>query len=273
MKLSPDLHDEDFDGPEFDGGDAYGASRVEAYFPEPANETDGSGAFELASDSHEQDARPEPHVLADRVSEAFSADDHGADTGGIGETLRVMRGSWALIGLAAIAAMGVVGFTTSSLWQVIYLRGIGASAFVGGMALALFNTSMFAGRILNAPLVVRFGPWTSLFVSGAGMFGAAVLLLLPGGVPMGVAAFMLLGLSCAGTVPTVLSVAARLSPGRSSAVTAGIMSVPYIANMALPGLTGAIADQTSLRVALLVVGVSGVGIMLVVRRITPPRAR
>jgi pilus assembly protein CpaE len=75
MKLSPDLHDDDLDGP--DATEAFGP--VDAYWPEAANETDGAGAFELAGDSHEQSERPEPHVLADRVHEAFSPDDHGAE--------------------------------------------------------------------------------------------------------------------------------------------------------------------------------------------------
>jgi hypothetical protein len=53
MKLSPDLHDADLDGsdlPGFDADDAYGELGADsAYFPEPANETDGSGALELVT--------------------------------------------------------------------------------------------------------------------------------------------------------------------------------------------------------------------------------
>ncbi len=195
------------------------------------------------------------------------ADDHTGQSGGISMTLRVMSSRWALIGLALIAALGVIGFITANLWQVIYLREIGASSFVGGMSLALFNGSMFAGRLFNTPLVARYGPWTSLLVSGVGMILAALVLLLPGGVPVAVLAFMILGVACAGTVPTALSVGARLVPGRSSAITGGIMSVPYIANMLVPGMIGWVADNFSLRLALMVVGLSGAAIVLLVLRL------
>jgi hypothetical protein len=46
---------------------------------------------------------------------------------------------------------------------------LGAHAFVGGAAFALFNGAMFAGRLLKTQLVNHQGARASLLVSGAGM--------------------------------------------------------------------------------------------------------
>jgi pilus assembly protein CpaE len=83
MKLSPDLHDDDLDGPEvpeYDAPDGFAEAETfalgaEAFPLEPANETDGAGAFELVNDAHEQIGRPEPHSMAERLNDAFAGDD------------------------------------------------------------------------------------------------------------------------------------------------------------------------------------------------------
>lgn len=79
MKLSPDLHD-DLDGPDlndFDSVEAY--APADRYLPEPANETDGGGAFELVAGDREPGSRPEPHAMAERLTDAFLGDDHTVD--------------------------------------------------------------------------------------------------------------------------------------------------------------------------------------------------
>lgn len=65
MKFSTDLHD-GLEDAGFDAEDDF-ASLIP-----PANETGRSGAMALADETFEPVRRPEPHVLADRVTEAFS---------------------------------------------------------------------------------------------------------------------------------------------------------------------------------------------------------
>lgn len=184
---------------------------------------------------------------------------------GPGATLRLVFSSRALIALALLCVLGAVGESVANLWSVIYLRDRGAGALLGGGAFALLNGAMFIGRLTNAPLVARFGARLSLQVSGAGLIVTTALLLFPGGIALAVIAFMLLGMSVAGVVPTVLGEAARLAPGQSGAVSGGMLAAVYLSFTISPPLIGALADRFSLQVALVLVGVSGVGVLLLTR--------
>ncbi|MBK9943295.1 MAG: MFS transporter [Kouleothrix sp.] len=185
-------------------------------------------------------------------------------------TLRVLFALPALLLLAAICVLGVVGESVSNLWSVIYLHDLGADVLIGGATFALFNGAMFAGRVANSWVVGRWGARASLLASGVGLVLANAL-LLPGNVALAVVGFVLMGLAVAGVVPTVLSAGAQLAPGRSAAVTGGIMAVAYTAFIICPPLTGWVADLVSLKVALLVVGLSGLGILALARslRVAP----
>jgi MFS family permease len=186
---------------------------------------------------------------------------------GPAETVRLLAARPGLIALAVLCLLGIVGESVANLWSVIYLYELGAEAFIGGAAFALFNVAMLAGRLLNAPLVNRRGARASLLVSGWGIVLAALLLVLPGGVAPAVVAFVILGLAVAGVVPTVLSAAARLSPGSSGAITGAIMACAYGGFIVIPPLTGWLADVFSLQVALVSVGLSGLGILWLARRV------
>jgi MFS family permease len=182
-------------------------------------------------------------------------------------TIRLLFGQRALIVLSIICILGIVGESFANLWSVIYLHELGAAELVGGVAFALFNGAMFFGRLGNTWLVSRRGARVSLLVSGAVMLLSALLLLLPGGVPLAIVAFMLLGLAVAGVVPTVLSAAARFAPGNTAALTGGIMAAAYTGFIICPPLTGWIADQFSLQAALITVGFSGLAVIGLARKI------
>lgn len=179
-------------------------------------------------------------------------------------SLRLLLGMRPLLVLAIICVLGVVGESVANLWSVIYLRDLGADALLGGATFALFNGTMFAGRIANAWVVARWGARTSLLASGTALV-LANLLLLPGSLALAIAGFALMGLAVAGVVPTVLSAGAALAPGRSTVVAGAIMAVAYTAFIICPPLTGWVADIVSLRAALLVVGLSGLGILALAR--------
>ena len=161
--------------------------------------------------------------------------------------------------------LGAVGESVANLWSVIYLREQGAGALLGGATFALLSGAMLVGRLVNAPLLNRLGPRASLLVSGAGLILAAILLLLPGGVPLAIAAFMLLGLAVAGVVPTVFTAAARLAPGQSGAIAGGILAAVYLSFMVTPPVIGWLAEFFSLQAALLTVGLSGLGMLWLAR--------
>ena len=174
-----------------------------------------------------------------------------------GTTLGLLLSQRGLVALALVCMLGAVGESVANLWSVIYLHEQGAGALLGG--------AMLVGRLVNAPLLNRLGPRASLLVSGAGLILAAILLLLPGGVPLAIAAFMLLGLAVAGVVPTVFTAAARLAPGQSGAIAGGILAAVYLSFMVTPPVIGWLAEFFSLQAALLTVGLSGLGMLWLAR--------
>jgi MFS family permease len=158
--------------------------------------------------------------------------------------------------LAAICFLGSAAEAIATVWAVIYLRGLEAPIAVSGATFALFNAAMLIGRFLNAPLVARLGTRISLLISGIGITGSAVLLLLFSSVPVTVVAFTLLGLAVAGVQPTVLSASAPLARN-SGAVAAAVMMSAYAALLIAPPVYGWVAEFTSLRLAMLIVALSG----------------
>ncbi|MEN9933690.1 MAG: hypothetical protein RLZZ387_269 [Chloroflexota bacterium] len=181
--------------------------------------------------------------------------------------LKLLGGNGALLLLAVLSLLGVVGESVANTWSVIYLRSLGAEAFVGGAAYALFNGTMFAGRLVNQPLVARYGTRASLLVSGVLLLVSGAMLMLPGQLWLAVAAFALAGLGVAGVVPTALSAAAVLVPGSPGAVTGAIMAVTYLGFVVCAPLIGWLAELFSLQAALVSVGVSGALILLLARAV------
>ncbi len=198
-----------------------------------------------------------------------------ADTGaagmqGPGATLRLPLRRPGLAILAVVCMLGAVGESVANLWSVIYLGERGAGAVLGGATFALLSAAMLGGRLANAPLVDRLGARVSLQVSGVGLVSATLLLLLPGGLPLAVAAFLLLGLAVAGVVPTMLGAGARLAPGNSSAVASGMLAAVYVSFLICPPLIGWLAEIASLQAALALVGLSGLGILWLARHVARP---
>ena len=179
----------------------------------------------------------------------------------------------AIAWLALIGLLGVVGETVAIGWSVIYLQQLGADVLASGAAFALFNATMFVGRLLNAPLVARWGPRVSLVVSGALLVIAGGLLLLPQPqLWIAIVAFALCGVGVAGVIPTVLSAAARVAPGQSGAITGAIMATAYLCFIIIPPLIGAIAVRYGLQLALISIGASGLALLVLVGRVAPHRA-
>jgi MFS family permease len=192
-------------------------------------------------------------------------DARAADTATPGATIGLLFSQRALLALALICMLGAVGESVANLWSVIYLHDLGADSMIGGTTFALLSGAMFVGRLANAPLVDRLGARASLRISGVGLLLATVLLLIPGGVPLAIAAFMLLGLAVAGVVPTVLTAAARLAPGNSGAIAGAMLAAVYLSFMITPPLIGWLAEFLSLQAALVTLGLSGLGMLALAR--------
>jgi MFS family permease len=94
---------------------------------------------------------------------------------------------------------------------------------------------------------------------------ASILFALPGGVPQAVAGLGLLGVAVAGVVPTALSSGARLAPGQTGAVAAGVLAAVYVSFMITPPSIGYLAQISSLSIAFLIVGFIGLGMFKLAR--------
>jgi MFS family permease len=191
-----------------------------------------------------------------------------AVSGGPGEALRLLFGSRLIIALAIICMISTIGESVANTWAVIYLIQLGASSVIGGAAFALFNGTMFVGRLTNAALVARLGERISLIGSGVCMLLAGIILITSTSVLPAIIAFALLGIAVAGAIPTVLSATARIAPGQSGAVTGAIMSVAYLSFIICPPLIGWAAELVTLRWTLLIVAITG-AIQIALGRTTP----
>ncbi len=206
-------------------------------------------------------------VLVATLPTRYPPEEHAEQSSaGPGASIRLLLSQSLLIMLAAICLISTIGESIANTWSVIHLYDLGAPAFVGGAAFALFNLTMFIGRMVNTSLVARFGARASLLASGAGIALSGVLLLVPQ-LWVAVVAFALLGLAVAGVVPTVLSAAARLVPGQSGAITGGIMSVAYLSFIISPPLIGWFAEIFSLQSSFVIVAVSGMALFWMSRGI------
>jgi MFS family permease len=186
-----------------------------------------------------------------------------------GSDWRAVLGLPAVRALIGIILCSIIIESVAFVWAVIYLREeLGASAFIGGASFALFNATMFAGRLINVPLVTRFGPRLSLLASGVGIGLGGLLLIAATSIPLAVAALGLIGLGVAGIFPTVMSAAAAQLPNRSGALTTVVMTVCYLAFMVTPPAIGWIAQLQSLRAALLLVPLTGLAIVALAWRIS-----
>jgi fucose permease len=169
---------------------------------------------------------------------------------GLGATLAWMTRRPRILVLVVLCLLAASGEALASFWSVIHLRTLGASLLVSGAAFALFNGAMFIGRLLNALIVAHGGTRASLTLSGGGVL-VATALLTSQRVPIVVAAFVVLGLAVAGVIPTLLSAAARLSPGYTTSISSLILAASFTGYIVIPPVIGWAAALVGLHAALL----------------------
>lgn len=188
-----------------------------------------------------------------------------AQSSDLRSTLRLFGQRPALARLALLGLLGAAAEALAAFWLVIYLRDLGATMLIGGGALALFNGTMFVGRLINGVIVARRGVHVSLVLSSAGVVAAAAL-LVSRNTPVAVVAFAILGLAVAGVFPTVLGAAGRLAPGDSASISGMILVAGFAGFVVAPPAIGWTADLIGLQAALLLtLGALGAVMLLILR--------
>jgi MFS family permease len=168
-----------------------------------------------------------------------------------------------LLLLAAIAALTFLSEGAMESWSAIYLRSsLELPALVGAAGVAVFHAAMMTGRLATAAVVHRLGRVPTMRAAGLAVVIGMALALATEEPPVILAGFLVVGLALAGVVPVVFSLAGDAAPGRSGGASSVITTIGYAGFLVGPGLIGAVAELTSLRLALATIVATGLSISL-----------
>ena len=164
---------------------------------------------------------------------------------------RFARPTGALWALGALAFCCLLAEGAAADWSAVYVdEDLAAGAGTAGLAYACFSACMLVGRLAGDRLAEAYGSVRLLRVGGAvAGTGLAVALMVSAPVAA-LLGFAALGLGLSVVVPVVFRSAAAL-PGQAGApALAAVSTVGYAGFLAGPPLVGALAEATSLPVAL-----------------------
>jgi Na+/melibiose symporter-like transporter len=168
-----------------------------------------------------------------------------------------------LLLLATIAALTFLSEGAMESWSAIYLRSsLGLPALVGAAGVAVFHAAMMTGRLATAAVVHRLGRMTTMRSAGVAVVIGMTLALATEQPVVILAGFLVVGLALAGVVPVVFSLAGDAAPGRSGGASSVITTIGYAGFLVGPGLIGAVAELTSLRLALGTIILTGLSVAL-----------
>ncbi|MGY1593840.1 MFS transporter [Geodermatophilus sp. SYSU D00708] len=179
----------------------------------------------------------------------------------------------ALAVLGVLAACGAFVEDAGSSWSALYLRTeLTAGAATAGLGFVALSVAMTVGRLTGDRVVDRFGQRRVARAGGALTAAGMGLALAWPSVPSTLAGFALAGLGVATLIPAVYQAADEL-PGLPHGL--GLAAINWLLRIGFlvsPPLIGALADATSLRVALLTVVLAGIGTLVLGRALPGRRA-
>lgn len=178
--------------------------------------------------------------------------------------------------VAACASAVFLAFSADAALEgflSIYLRGtLSSGALLGGAGLASLYLAGALGILAVGAVLGRVGERRVLALCGlAGAAGMAAV-LSAGRPALAAAALLVVGAATAPVAPVVFSLVARAVPGASGQAISLVTVSGYAAFTVSPPLVGSLADLTSLRVSLLLLVASCLGVAAVARAM-PPVAR
>jgi predicted MFS family arabinose efflux permease len=154
-----------------------------------------------------------------------------------------------LIGALAFVAFMMEG--TIADWSGLFLdHELGAPESVAALAYPLFQAAMLSGRLVGDRIRARLGTRRMLTYAGLGTAAAVSIVVLAPATPVALAGFGLAGLMVCTVVPTTISVAGTVAPGRSAAAVGQVGTMGYGGLILGPVVIGFLADAASLRVGL-----------------------
>jgi len=190
------------------------------------------------------------------------------------ESTRLTRAMWLLLlPLGLLTIVGILPEEAAMNWGALYLVQVIDTPFgVAGLAFVAMIAAQTVGRLLGDPATDRWGSVAVMRTGGVLIALGGVLIVGFPVLPVVLTGFALIGFGCATVVPAAYAAAGRL-PGLPEG--AGVAIASWLLRMgflAAPPLVGFIADQTSLRVGLGILVVSGVAVFALAHRVRPVAA-
>lgn len=169
--------------------------------------------------------------------------------------------------LGAMAALGLVAEGAMYDWSVLYLReSLASPQALAALAYAAFSVAMAAGRFAGDRVRARLGAAPLLCASGALAAIAMLAALLIGHPAAALVGFALVGLGLSNIVPVLFASASRV-PGITPAHgISGVAGFGYLGFLSGPPLIGAVAQVTSLSVALSLVALFAAALAVLARQ-------
>jgi hypothetical protein len=161
-----------------------------------------------------------------------------------------------IVGGLAFAAFMMEGSIAD--WSGLYLsRELAAGEAVAALGYPLFEAAMLAGRLVGDRLRTRVGTRRLMTYAGLGTAGSVAIVVLAPTAGVALAGFILTGLAICTVIPTTISIAGTIAPGRSAGAVAQVGAMGYGGLVLGPVVIGFLANVSSLRVGLGVAALLG----------------
>ncbi|WP_336248861.1 MFS transporter [Stomatohabitans albus] len=179
-----------------------------------------------------------------------------------------------LIAISAITVGSTVVEDLGSSWASLYLHeSLGLPGSIAAFGLVAVAGAQFVGRLLGDRMTDRLGPVLMARIGGGLVaLGLGSALLLPS-APLTFLGFMAAGFGIATLVPSAFHAADQipgLTPGTGLTIVAWLMRVTFLLT---PPVVGAIADTTTLRLALGLIPIIGVLTVLIAPVLSPSQGQ
>lgn len=180
-------------------------------------------------------------------------------------TVSTMRGSLFkradLLLVALVISLAFLAEGAMETWSAIYLRSsLELPALIGASGVAIFHIAMAGGRVATASVVRLIGRRATLRVGGILTTVGNVIALSTDRPAVILIGFLLVGIALAGVAPVALSIGGDLVPDRAGQAAAVLMTLGYAGFSIGPTVIGSLAEATTLRLALAVIGIVGITI-------------
>ncbi|MGV8026587.1 MAG: MFS transporter [Anaerolineaceae bacterium] len=163
------------------------------------------------------------------------------------------RALWAM---GAIAFCSVIAETSMADWSAVYLTNVlSTNASLAALGYAAFSLTMTVGRLTGDFLVRKWKP-AAIVRAGSTIAGLGLAAIITTSNPfIAIAGFALVGLGLANIVPLTFSAAGNF-PGIPAGIgIASVATFGYVGSLIAAPIIGAIAEATSLRVSMLLIGI------------------